>query len=318
MDPNTNPQAVPSQGFSNPFTNIPLLSKGIAATLVFMYLTGIFVPLSEDFLALVPGYTIPPHFYIWNVLTAGYFEISLFSTLLDSVAVLFIGKFLEPIWGSKEYLRFIVIVNVICGICTFLFMVLLYYIMADPDLWFESICGFSSVIAGFTVAAKQIIPEQEIRMFCAISVRAKYLSGILILINLTFLLLGISSHSFSFTFFGVIVSWTYLRFFQKKGNATGDMSDSFSFASFFPDIMQPSVTIISNIIYKVFLLCRCCTTSSSTQVPSTPSESVLPTHEPTADSERRRLRALKALDQRMQQMKQPTQLDSENDKVMEV
>jgi hypothetical protein len=38
------------------------------------------------------------------------------------------------------------------------------------------VCGFSAVLAGFTVAIKQLIPEQEIRLFFALSVRAKVLS----------------------------------------------------------------------------------------------------------------------------------------------
>ena len=38
---------------------------------------------------------------------------------------------------------------------------------------------------------------------------------------------------------GSAISWTYLRFYQKKEQGSrGDMSESFAFATFFPECIQ--------------------------------------------------------------------------------
>lgn len=42
---------------------------------------------------------------------------------MDIMLLLLSGKFLEPIWGSKEFLRFVLIVNTLSGVASFLLMV---------------------------------------------------------------------------------------------------------------------------------------------------------------------------------------------------
>lgn len=46
---------------------------------------------------------------------------------------------------------------------SFFTMLVLYSVFFDMDLLYESnLCGFSGVIASFTVALKQLLPEQEV------------------------------------------------------------------------------------------------------------------------------------------------------------
>ncbi len=55
----------------------------------------------------------------------------------------------------------------------------------------------------------------------------------------------------------MLVSWVYLRFYQRQsgGNGTekGDMSDSFTFASFFPEVVRPPIAILANTGKKSFV-----------------------------------------------------------------
>jgi hypothetical protein len=45
--------------------------------------------------------------------------------------------------------------------------------------------------------------------------------------------------TYPFTPFGLLVGWIYLRFYQPKSDGiVGDASDGFSFASFFPEVVQ--------------------------------------------------------------------------------
>ena len=38
--------------------------------------------------------------------------------------------------------------------------------------------------------------------------------------------------------YGFVMSWVYLRFYQRKDGVKGDSSDTFTFESFFPDPLQ--------------------------------------------------------------------------------
>jgi len=180
-------------------------------------------------------------------------------------------------------------------------MILLFMISGSTTLWFTPRSGFASVIAAFSVAIKQLIPESEVQFF-GLSVRAKQIPTILLLINVTLFILGFPVQSLPFTCFGILASWIYLRFYQVKETSIGDRNESFSFASFFPELLQPIILIISNIVFNILKLCRCCNDISTTIPDSTNLDS-------SDSSERRRARALRALDQRMQQMKQSSQTD---------
>jgi len=297
--------------FQNPFTNLTKLSKIIAISLICFYILGRIIPEADSIFGLVPGFTGPPHFYVWNLITSGYYENSLINLGFHVVALLLFGKYLEPIWGSREFLKFIILVNALCGVATFFFMVFLYLVSRSEVLWFKIVlCGFSSVLAGFTVAMKQMVPEQEIKLLFAISVRVKSLPLILLLVQVAFFTLGFPSETLPFMFFGIFISWIYLRFFQVKMDTVGDHSEAFSFASFFPEPIQPAMTILSNIIFNLLALCKCC---SRTQVTT-----MQPVDTPDI-AERHRARALRALDKRLQQIQETSvaQADISQEKVQQ-
>lgn len=37
---------------------------------------------------------------------------------------------------------------------------------------------------------------------------------------------------------GTLTAWIYLRFYQRRDGGRGDMTESFAFATFFPELMQ--------------------------------------------------------------------------------
>lgn len=52
--------------------------------------------------------------------------------MVVSVAgLLFVGRMLEPIWGSKEFLQFIFVVNLLTSFCIFTAAISLYYFTRD-------------------------------------------------------------------------------------------------------------------------------------------------------------------------------------------
>lgn len=62
---------------------------------------------------------------------------------LDVFAVLFLSKIIEPIYGSKEYLKFTLLVSLMAGVTAFTSLILAY--MFGPRLGFI-LCGCPVVL----------------------------------------------------------------------------------------------------------------------------------------------------------------------------
>jgi len=291
----------------NPFAGIPRLTKGIAVLILLLFLAGNFFNVTP-ILALIPGTTFFSPYYVWNIITSGFFEVSAITLVINIVSILMFGKYLEPIWGSLEFLKFILAINFLSGIAVFLTMIFLYMPSQEEALLYTYYwCGFSGVSMGFTVALKQLMPDQDFNFLFIFPLKIKYMPGIFMLIAI---LLGIfvsANPSLPHTLFGCFFSWLYLRFFQRRSDGSiGDYSDSFSFAFFFPEILQPFVAWICGRIFNVFKMCGIMSSQRSSHIidafdldaQTTP---MLPD---SADSERRRAKALRAIDKRLAQVKE--------------
>merc|ERR1712029_825792 len=107
---------------------------------------------------------------------------------------------------------------------------------------------------------------------------------------------------------GLIVSWVYLRFYQVHSNGSkGDTAESFSFATLFPNVLQPGVSVISNTIFSIFVRCKVCRKPVRRYDVGAPTGITisLPGAE-SQDAERRRQIALRALSERLSKTEQST------------
>lgn len=289
----------------NSATNIPLFSRILAVVMLGLYLIGLFFPASISIFSLTVGFTLAPKYYIFNLITAGLLDLSFISLIINLLVLLLASKEFDALWGSIEVVRFVMIVNFLTGIAIFLITILLFAFTTNED-WLYSThwCGSSGMLAMFTVAMKQMFPEREIRVFGALPLRAKYFPSIVALIAILLLISGMDLTATPFAIFGVYFSWLYLRFWQKQGDVSGDASESFSFASFFPGLLRPFVTTATAPLSQVFRICGCYHGKQQPNRASTPAylETPVSLADP-ADAERRRQRALQALDKRMEQLK---------------
>ncbi|PVU86246.1 hypothetical protein BB561_006770 [Smittium simulii] len=161
-------------------------------------------------------------------------------------------SFLERNWGVSETIAFLTISSVIPVIATATTYALLSLIFTDTTFLTQvKISGLASIIAGFTVAFKQITPEYQVRLFGGMfGFRINSLPVVFSMVASPFLMIfGKTSSSVLLTF-GIFVSWIYLRFYKRNGDIRGDLSEAFSFSSFFPESLQPIVKYISNIVYR--------------------------------------------------------------------
>eukprot|EP00898_Chlorokybus_atmophyticus_P003385 jgi/Chlat1/4047/Chrsp26S04099 len=271
------------------------LSKAIAGVLVLGYAVSVLIPTSNRYLALMPGKTLP---CVWNLVTAGYFENKIISVILDVLAVLVFGKVLEPIWGSKTFLKFIAYVNFSTGFCTFVLMYLLFFLTRhERFLYGTGVNGFAGVVAGFLVAIKQLMPEQELRAVAGLKLRAKHLPSIFVLLSVILCVVTEEEMALPFILFGTYSSWLYLRYFQEKlGNLKGDPSEDFAFHTFFPEPLHPIVSRLSTVVERLF--CGMVRKPAQTDPSQVLANHQLPGSDPV-DASRRRERGARALEERL-------------------
>ncbi|NXG60682.1 TM115 protein, partial [Hemiprocne comata] len=98
-------------------------------------------------------------------------------------------------------------------------------------------------------------------------------------------------------------SWIYLRFYQRHSRGRGDMSDHFAFATFFPEILQPVVGLVANLVHSILVKVKVCRKTVKRYDVGAPSSITisLPGTDPQ-DAERRRQLALKALNERLKRV----------------
>jgi hypothetical protein len=144
-------------------------SRALLICLLVLWTIGMAVPSSADVLALVPAYTFSVRHYVWNLATAGLFETSFVMALLNIGVAAVVCPVLERLWGSQQFIRFVLIINVACNTAILLLTVLSYSATYNERFLFVRICGFSGVNAAFSVALKQRFAERPLLNYSAVS-----------------------------------------------------------------------------------------------------------------------------------------------------
>ncbi|MCL7027844.1 hypothetical protein MKW94_005201 [Papaver nudicaule] len=278
-------------GVTSGFTQ---LCKGLAVVLISGHVLLHIFPSFISYLALIPGRTIP---FAWNLITAGYVEQHVVGVILSTIGLLFIGRLLEPVWGSKEFLKFIFVVNFLTSVCVFVTAIAMYYITTQENYLYRPLSGFHGVLAGFLVGIKQMFPDQEIS---PLKIKAKWIATLFVLpcIAVSFIVPE-SAPYLPTVIFGTYMSWVYLRYLQKKPetNLRGDPSDEFSFSTFFPEFLRPVIDPIASIFGR--LLCgRSEASNEAKGYMLGGGGAALPGSDP-AEASRRRERGARALEERL-------------------
>ncbi|XP_047170746.1 rhomboid-like protein 19, partial [Vigna umbellata] len=262
-----------------------------------IYVAYLSIDISKFFLELIFLFcsfcrTIP---FAWNLITSGYVEQSIYGVVINTLGLLFIGKLLEPIWGSREFFKFIFVVNLLTSICVFITAIALYYITRLETYLYMPLSGFHGVISGFLVGIKQIIPDQELPF---IKIKTKWLPSITLLLYIAISFWTLEATTYLPTIIsGTYISWIYLRYWQRKPEAKlrGDPSEDFAFSTFFPEFLRPVIDPIASIFHR--MLCGRSNTSNNGQDYNLESEPL-----PGSDSieaSRRRERGARALEERL-------------------
>ncbi|EXJ88966.1 hypothetical protein A1O3_02030 [Capronia epimyces CBS 606.96] len=275
------------------------------------------------YLALVPSLCL---WYPWTILTATFVEQNVVTFLVNGVTVFFGGKYLERAWGSQGFIYVILIAAVIPNLFAVPTYIVWATITGNPERALTSINGGITIQAAFLVAFKQLVPEHTVSIYKGmIKMRVKHFPAVFLAVNtLSGLLLGTDT-ALILAWYGLITTWIYLRFFKRQpdlsGTSTdgsglkGDASETFAFATFFPDIIQPPIAAFCDQIFTLLCNLKICSPFSDEDVATgneqaaARGESGLPNYSKQArgargmskreEAERRRALALKALDERL-------------------
>ncbi|MBA0572937.1 hypothetical protein Golob_000239 [Gossypium lobatum] len=192
-------------------------------------------------------WTIP---FGWNLITAGYIEQSIQGLVVSTLGLLFMGKLLEPIWGSKEFLKFIFVINFLTSVCVFITAIALYGVTGQENYLYMPISGFHGVLAGFLVGIKQMVPDQELPR---LKIKAKWLPSLMLLFSIAISFFTPESATYLSTLiFGTYMGWIYLRYLQKKPESKhrGDPNEDFAFSTFFPEFLRPIIDLIASKFHR--------------------------------------------------------------------
>ena len=171
------------------------------------------------------------------------------------------------------------------------------------------------------MAFKQVVPEHKIVLAGVISFRTKVLPMIALstLGILVTILWIIGAYDYYLEFLvmyfhgwsGILGSWGYLRFYQKRDGIQGDRSETFSMASFFPEswhaLLAPISTIFFEFAVKVKIISGTSRYAPLDNLDDSGTKSVKPSvtqdiFSDEGDSERRRAIGLKALEVKLSQI----------------
>ncbi|XP_050305171.1 transmembrane protein 115 [Anthonomus grandis grandis] len=255
----------------------------------------------QDYISVTPGFIMPPT-RIWSLFIFCFMEIHFWEVLVDIITVGLCGKLIEPLWGPMEMMTFFALVNFGVGLITTVFYFILYYCVDDATfLYHVHIHGLAGYIAGVSVAVKQIMPDLVIMKTPLGKLSNRNIPLAVFFLSLIFKLIGLVDGTYpTMYFWGMIISWVYLRFYQKHSGSRGDMADYFTFASFFPNVIQPPIAVVSNSIYNAFVKIGLCKKSLRKFDMANPSGvTVTVPGVDQHDMERRRQIALKALSERL-------------------
>lgn len=156
-----------------------------------------------------------------QVVTAGIFEDSAPNLLVVVLALLYSAKALQPEWGDRECIRFVVLVNVLHLSASWLCMVLLYVLFREEHFLFARLGGCAGLLGALSVAIKQQVAQGRLPSDAqpgwlaavlphVVVVQLCWSTAVLVLLRagpLDELLLAAN---------GTVAAWVYLRFYQAR------------------------------------------------------------------------------------------------------
>jgi membrane associated rhomboid family serine protease len=134
-------------------------------------------------------------------------------TIIDVIVVFLYSKTIEPLWGTKELLRFYFIVTIPNALFATCIYFALYRITFNEEYLFERpIYGLAAFIGAYSVIIKQLMPDTVLTTTPFFKIKQDQVPLLIVLLAiLCWILNAVPIHFVIMLTFGIFLSWTYLR-----------------------------------------------------------------------------------------------------------
>jgi hypothetical protein len=197
--------------------NAVYVKNGFIAALFLFFVLGHVIADSSSVLGLVVANTILTKKYVWNLVTACFFERSPFKLLVDTVVFVYASNSLE--WHSfGQFALYLSLVIVSCTFLVSVYSVLTYFTTADSNVLLVPTYGFGGVIVAFLMHERQSRGLDNILGQSIVYVSYQNLPVLYVLVEISAWSLGLRAHinDLPFSLISLIVSWSYLRFYSRN------------------------------------------------------------------------------------------------------
>ncbi len=177
----------------------------------------LFVPLLTFIPTKSPVLTRP-----WVLITSSFIEENFFELFISILLIFYLSRYLETIWGSKEFSKFIIVNVIVSNITIYIYYNLKSLVFGEltNDNLPPVILSSMSINMGLIIGIKQRIANHYLIFFKGnLRIKINYLPFLTIIF--TWVLSLLSEEFFILyvmSIVGFIVSWTYLRFFKASAN----------------------------------------------------------------------------------------------------
>eukprot|EP01134_Creolimax_fragrantissima_P005847 CFRG5847T1 len=226
--------------------------KVLATVIVVGYLST-FSTSVKSLLSLTPAFVFG-RFYVWTIVTATLMETSFINMIVVLWMLFYTASKVVTLWSLQEYMQLLAIVTCASNVLALFCIVWHYALTYDEDVLFKPYGGLGAIVSLSTVVMWKINPEARLQIFSVkLPIRFRHSPLLLAVTVGAQLLIAGSLFSMFSVCAGIVVAWFYMRFYQKVDGVRGDSSTSFAFASQFPELLQPSVEMVS---YRIFKLAK--------------------------------------------------------------
>ncbi|CAG2112041.1 unnamed protein product, partial [Medioppia subpectinata] len=212
-----------------------------------------------------------------SLFTHPFIELHFYMIIIDMISLSLLATLIEPLWGPKEVILFFWLVAIASAFLSCLHYILIYAITTDASQLFATrIHGLSPFCASMAVTVKQMLSQSVLLQTAIGKLKNDDIPLLSLVVALVLYALNlIEGEPVVMFFYGLIVSWIYLRFIQPhehqrrsptasiRTQTRGDFSDAFAFHTFFPNVLRPIVAVFADALYGVFVRLGVCPDASA-------------------------------------------------------
>ena len=210
-------------GLANPLANPSLtrVSIGIIIAMGFVSFMGM-LPRFTPFFVLTIASFFPPFPKPWVLITSTFYCSSIFSGIASVLALMVLGRVIEPVIGSREFLRVFVMIGFYTNLLTFFFAISMYLLTGEPLLLVRPFETGNAPMMALSMLMAQMLMDAKIPTACG-TLKLRLMPFIMFCVSLLFSLLSPADGLLS-SLFGGVLSYVYIRYIRKVGGVRGDPS----------------------------------------------------------------------------------------------